>query len=158
MGADAHAATLVKGLLVAAALVLFSLAIVAGGVFGLGDDELLVSPPETVVQEFVRAMALGQIATARRMLSREAERRTSSDEVRRVSLAFRARLGRLAEVRATVVGHRRDTAVVRAHIEGERSTAETVLSLIREYGAWSVTSASDLLTTDTRTSSHPAHR
>jgi hypothetical protein len=159
MGSDAHAETLVKDLAIAAALVLVALAIVGGVVLGLGDDEFLVSPPESVAQEFVRAMALGQIGTARRMLSRDSERRTSNDEVRRISSVFRSRIGRLDDVQGTVEQRRRDTTLVRARVQGERANTEPVLALVREFGAWSVASASDVLTADTQASSRPAdHR
>jgi hypothetical protein len=157
MGEDAHAETLVKDLPIAAALVLLSLAIVGGVVFGLGDDELLVPPPESVAQEFVRAMGLGQIGTARRMLSRDAERGTSNDEVRRISTAFRSRIGRVDDVQGTVEQRRRDTTLVRARVEGERANMEPVLALVREFGAWSVASAG-VLTGNTQASSRPADR
>jgi hypothetical protein len=148
----------VRDLSLAIALVLLSLAIVGGAVFGLGDGEILVSPPEAVAQEFVRAMALGQIGTARRMLSRESEERTSNAEVRRLSSDFRARLGRLDDVQGAVEQWGRDTTLVRAQIEGERAHTEPVLALVREFGEWSVASATDVLAGDTRPPSHPPDR
>jgi hypothetical protein len=156
MGEDADAEALVRDLPVAAGLVLLSLAIVGGVVFGLGDDEFLVSPPESVAQEFVRAMALGQTATARRMLNRDSERRTTSDDVRRIASVFRSRIGRLDDVQGTVEQRRRDTTLVRARVEGARANMEPVLTLVREFGVWSVASASEVLTADT--ASPPADR
>jgi hypothetical protein len=143
MGEDTNAATLMKALPIALGVVALALGIVAGAVFGLGDDEIFVQPPESVAQEFVRALSLGQVGAARRMLSRDAERRTSNDNVRMTSADFRARIGRVDEVRGTVSDRRRDTAVVRVRIEGERANAEPRITLVRESGAWSVARATD---------------
>ena len=145
-----------KDLPIAAAFVLFSLAVVGGVVFGLGDDEIFVSPPETVAEEFVRAMALGQIGTAHRMLTRDAERRTSESDVRRISSDFRARIGRVEDVEGVVERRRPDTTLVRARVEGERGHAAPVLTLVREFGAWAVASVSDALPADGRVASHPS--
>jgi hypothetical protein len=158
MGADAHAEAFMKDLPIAVALVLLSLAVVGGVVFGLGDDEILVSPPASVAQEFVRAMALGQIGTARRMLTRDAERRTSESDVRRISSDFRARIGRVEDVEGTVERRRPDTTLVRARVEGERGHAVLVLTLAREFGAWAVVSASDVLPADGQVASHLSGR
>lgn len=145
-----------KDLPIAVALVLLSLALVGGVVFGLGDDEILVSPPETVAEEFVRAMALGQTGAARRMLARDAERRTSESEVRRISSDFRARIGRVEGVEGTVERRRPDTTLVRAHVEGERGQAAPVITLVREFGAWAVARPSDVLSGDRQVASHPS--
>lgn len=143
---------------IAVALVLLSLAVVGGVVFGLGDDEILVSPPETVAQEFVRAMALGQIGPARGLLTRDAERRTSESDVRRISSDFRARIGRVEGVEGTVGRRRTDTTLVRVLVEGERGRAAPVLTLAREFGAWAVVSASDVLPAAGQAASHPSGR
>ncbi len=158
MGEDAHAEAVVRDLPIAMALVLVSLALVGGVVLGLGDDEILVSPPEIVAQEFVRSMSLGQVGTARRMLTRDAERRTSESDVRRISSDFRARIGRLENVEGTLKHRRPDTTLVRARVEGHRGHAAPVLTLVREFGAWAVASASDVLLADGQIASHPPGR
>lgn len=137
-----------KDLASAVGLVALSLGLVAGAVRGLGDDEILVVPPENVVQEFIRALALGQTGAARDKLSRDAERATSSAEMRRLSADFRARIGRLDEVEGSVASRGRDTTVVRARITGERSNAEPLVSLVRESGEWGVVRAADVLAID----------
>lgn len=134
-----------KALPIALAVVVLSLGIVAGAIFGLGDDEIFAQPPETVVQEFVRALALGQVGAARSMLSREAEHQMSSDDVRSMSADLRARIGRLQHVDGTVAERRRDTAMVRAGIDGERADAELLMALVRESGAWSIAGGNDVV-------------
>ena len=134
-----------KDLVIAVGVVVLSLGGVAGAVFGLGDDEILVSPPESVAQEYVRALSLGQIGASRDLLSREARRRTGIADLRRISTDFRARFGQLHDVEGTVARKGRDTAVVRALVEGERERAEPSLVLVREWGEWAVTRARDVL-------------
>src|SRR5688572_25764951 len=94
MGEGAHAVEAVmKALPIAAGVVLLTLGVVAGSVFGLNDEALFVSPPEIVAQEFVRALADGHVGSARSRLTRDSERDTSNEEIRRISDELRSRLG-----------------------------------------------------------------
>ena len=134
-----------KAPIIALAVVVLSLGVVAGAVFGLGDEEIFVQPPARVAEEFVRAIALGQVGAARAMLSRDAARRTTSDELRRLSEELRARAGRIEHVEGTVAERRRDTVIVRARIEGERTNARPGVALVRESGEWAIARASDIV-------------
>jgi hypothetical protein len=145
MGEGAHALeALLKALPIAAGVVLLALGVIAGSVFGLGDDELFVSPPEIVAQEFVRALAYRHYGVARGMLTRQGERDTSTGELRRISDALRSRIGRLDDVTAVVVERSLDTAVLRVELKGERASAALRLPAVREFGAWSVSRVSDV--------------
>ena len=134
-----------KAFPIAAAIVLIALGVVAGSVFGLGDDEILVSPPAVVAEEFVRAIAHGQTGAARRILTRSAKASTSNREVRRWADAFQATFGDLDAVHGTAVERRHDSAFVTTRIEGTRTNAERVVLLVREYGEWSVARARDVV-------------
>jgi hypothetical protein len=142
-----------KAFSIATAIVLVALGVIAGSVFWLGDDEILVSPPAVVAEEFVRAIAHGQTGAAWRMLTRRAEGATSNADVRRLVAGFESRFGHLEEVHGTVAERKDDSVFVRTRIEGTRTTAETVLVLIREYGEWSVAHPSDVVG-DTADASH----
>lgn len=133
-----------KGLVSAVGIVALSLALVGGVVFGLGDDEIFVSPPEVVAEEFVRALALGRVESARAMLARGAEPWMAGEAAREISARLRSRLGHVDDVEATIRERTRNTAVVRVQVEGERSDADFRLSIIRESGAWSVAGATGL--------------
>lgn len=146
-----------KALPIAVGVVLLALGIVAGAVFGLGDDEILVSPPGVVAEEFVRAMAHDHTDAAWRMLSRDAERATSKADVRKLADNFQARFGRLDDVHGTVAERKRDSALVRARIEGAQRSAERVLLLVRDRGQWSLARTSDLVG-DTADAPHPGNR
>jgi hypothetical protein len=143
-GADA-VPTAVKALPIAAGLIALSLGIVGAIVFGLGDADTFVSPPEIVAEELVRALGHGRIEPARSMLASDAERTTSKAEVRRMSDEFRSRLGDLQDVKGTVTARSRDTAIVRARVEGERANTELTLPLVREHGAWAVADITEML-------------
>jgi hypothetical protein len=145
-----------KGLVTAVAVVVLALSLVSGIVFGLGDDALFVSPPDVVAQEFVRALALGRTESARSMLARGAESRMSNEAAHEVSASLRSRLGRVDEVDGTVAERARDTTAVQVHVDGERGDADFRLSMVREYGAWSVARANGLL--DVATPAPASHR
>ena len=134
-----------KALLFAAGLVLLGLGIVAGAVFGLGDDEILVSPPGVVAEEFVRAMAHDHTGGAWSILSPDAQRVTTKAEVRELADAFQARFGRLDDVEGTVTERKHDTALVRTRIDGTRRSAERLLLLVRDRGQWGVARARDVI-------------
>lgn len=134
-----------KAFPIAAAIVLLALGVVAASVFGMGDDEILVSPPGVVAEEFVRAIAHKQTGAAWRMLTRRAEGATSNADVRRLVASFESRFGHLEEVHGTVTERKHDSVVVKTRIEGTRTTAEPVLVLIREYGEWSVAHPGDVV-------------
>ena len=151
MGEGSNAPALVKAFPIATAIVLLALGVVAGSVFGLGDDEILVSPPGVVTEEFVRAIAHRQTGAAWRMLTRSAEAVTSPADVRGWSNSFHATFGALDAVHGTDVERRHDSALVKARIEGTRATAERVVLLVREYGEWSVARAHDVVADSVRT-------
>ena len=153
MGTNPNAKTVMKAPLVALLVIVLSLGVVAGAVFGLGDDGIFVQRPERVAEEFVRALATGQRGAARGMLSHDAGRRTTIREMHEVSEVFRARIGRVKRVEGTIAERRRDTATVRMRIAGERANAQPVIALVREKGEWSVVRATDALATDDPTPS-----
>ena len=134
-----------KALPVALGLVLLALGVVAGAVFGFGDDEILVSPPGVVAEEFVRAMAHDHTDAAWSMLSRGAERATSKDRMRKLADDFQATFGDLDAVHGMVDERKRDSALVTARIDGSRRSAERVLLLVRDHGQWSVARATDVV-------------
>ena len=133
-----------KALPITAVVVLLALGVVGGSVFGLNDEALFVSHPGIVAQEFVRALAEGQVASARSRLTRDSERETSTEEIRRISDGLRLHLGRLQDVDLLAVARRQDTVLVRARVQGERDTVELTLPAVREFGEWSISRVSDV--------------
>jgi hypothetical protein len=137
--------TAVRDLLIAVGLVGLGFGIVAVAVFGLGDQHTFVQPPEAVAEEFVRAIGNGRIEPARSMLSSEADRVTSTGELRRVATRFRSRVGQLDDVDATEGEPTHDSVVVRAQVKGHNANVDLMLPLVRENGAWSVARPTDMV-------------
>ena len=142
-----------RALPIAALLVLLALGLVAGAVFGLGDDEILVSPPGVIAEEFVRAMAHDHTGAVWSMLSSNAERATSKARIRQLADHFQATFGDLDAVHGIVGQRTHDSALVRTRIEGTRRTAERVLLMVRDHGQWAVARATDVVGDTTRSSS-----
>jgi hypothetical protein len=134
-----------KALPIAAGLVLLALGAVAGAVFGLGDDEILVSPPGVVAEEFVRAMAHDHTGAAWSMLTGDAERATSKARMRKLADDFQTTFGDLGDVHGIVGQRTHDSALVIARIDGTRRSAERVLLMVRDHGQWSIARASDVV-------------
>jgi hypothetical protein len=126
--------------LVAAALVILAVAVHA-----LADETLFVSPPEMTASQLLHAMSLGRIGPARNMLSRDAQRTTSDQEMYRIADEFRARVGRVHSARAEALRRRGDTLLVRMSVDGERGDRELLLRMVREEGVWSATQLEDVL-------------
>ena len=139
-----------KALLNMTAVLVASFALIAGAVFGLGDGETLVSPPEVVAEVFVEALGHGRPETARDLLTQHAGRSASREAVANASRRLRSRIGDLESVESTVQNRRRNRATVRVEIEGRRMRIGLVLPLARENGVWKVEGLGDALTTVAR--------
>jgi hypothetical protein len=135
----------VRDIFFALGVVAVFLALIAGAVFGLDDEELFVSPPESVAEQFVELLAFGRAGPARRLLTHEAERATSIEELLRVSARLRHRYGAVDDVSTLVDERRRDTLILRVVIRGSRMEGELLLPTVREQGQWVVARPSALL-------------
>jgi hypothetical protein len=124
--------------------VTLSLGLIAAVVFGLGDRETFVSPPEAVAEEFVRSIGHGRVESARDLLASEEEHATSAAEMRTFSTRFRERFGRLDHVDASLAARSRDSADVRVNAEGSRNTIELAVPLAFERGLWKVARLSEV--------------
>jgi hypothetical protein len=143
VGAGAHSN--VRDIFFALGLVGVFLALIAGAVFGLDDETLFVSPPESVVEQFVEVLTFGRAGPARRLLTHEAERVTSVEELLRVSARLRQRYGAVDDVSTLVEERRGDTLIVRVVIRGSRTEGELRLPTVREQGQWVVARPNTLL-------------
>lgn len=126
-------------------LVLGSLALLAVAVYALDDETVFVSPPEMTADDLLRAISRGRVGAARDKLSRDAQRSMSDQEIARVAMAFRARVGRVYRTRGEPLRRRGDTLLLRVSVEGELAEPEVLLRMVREEGAWSATRLEDVL-------------
>jgi hypothetical protein len=128
-----------KALLLIAAITAGALAVVAAGVVVGHDTATLVSPPDAVVEQFVRKLAGARydVALAHLVDGSAAMR----DRIRTTSDALRARAGAIGQVEGK-----------RGVMDGDRATATVVVTterageimiefrLIRHAGSWRITS------------------
>ncbi len=135
-----------RALLGMAAVLAVTLALIAGVVFGLGDGDTLVSPPEVVAEAFVEALGHGRPETARNLLTQRAGRSASRETIANASRRLRSRIGDLEGVEAMVQSRRRNRATVRVEIEGSRMQLALVLPVARERGVWKIEGLGDALT------------
>lgn len=126
-------------------LVTASLAMLALAVYAMDDETLFVSSPEMTANQLLVAISHGRLGAARTMLSQDARRATSDREMRRISEAFRARVGRVRSTTGAPLRRRGDTLLVRVSVSGERADPELLLRMVREEGAWSVIQPEDVL-------------
>lgn len=133
-----------KDLPIAAGLVALSLALIAVAVFGLGDRDTFVSPPEAVAEEFIRSVGHGRVEPARELLASEEERITSTQAMRTFAARFRSRVGHLDHVDVTVDERGQDSAEVRVDAKGSRARMELTVPLAFQRGVWKVARLSEV--------------
>jgi len=128
-----------KDLLVVAAVAAGALGVVAGSVGAGHDTDILVSPPEAVVEQFVRKLAGARYDVALAHLDDRSP--AVRVRIRTTSDALRARAGAIGQVEGR-----------RGVIDGDRATATAIVTteragditmefrLIRHAGSWRIVS------------------
>ena len=128
-----------KALLLIPAITAGALAVVAASVVVRHDTGTLVSPPDAVVEQFVRKLAGGRYDVALAHLDdRSPAMRT---RIRTTSDALRTRAGAIGQVEGKRGAIDGDTATATAIVSTERAGDITMeFSLNRHAGSWRITS------------------
>lgn len=113
------------------------LGLVAGSIVGLGDRETLVSPPEAIAEDFVRAMATGRYDVAMRYVDPRSG--ISREQIRGWSDALRAEAGGIYNVDIPDVHRERDEAVARYAVQTTRRTEISGTLRLRFERSWQIT-------------------
>jgi len=128
-----------KALLIVAAVVAGALGIVAGSVGAGHDTGTLVSPPDAVVEQFVRKLAGARYDVALAHL--EDHSPAMRERVRMTSDALRARAGAIDQVEGRPGAIEGDEATATAVLTTERAGNMTMeFRLIRRAGSWRIRS------------------
>ena len=126
-----------KALLLVAAVTAGAFALVAGSVVAGRDTSTLVSPPDAVVEQFVRKLATGRYDVARAHLTDDSP--TMRERIRRTSDALRARAGAINQVEGkpgVIDGDRAEATTV---VTTERAGEITIpFTLVRRNGSWRI--------------------
>jgi hypothetical protein len=114
------------------------LAVCAGAVFGLRDAATLVSPPDAVAANFMRAVALRRFEPARAQLDPAAAAAVSVEALRAWQRSIESRLGPAVEVKGES-GWRNDQEAEAVALLKSRAGEERVrLRLRRRHGEWRI--------------------
>ena len=127
-----------KALLLVAAVTAGALALVAVSVVAGRDTSTLVSPPEAVVEQFVRKLAAARYDVARAHLA--ADSPAMRERIRTISGSLRARAGGVEQVEGQAGTIDGDMATASALITTRRAgTITMALTLVRRAGSWRIT-------------------
>ena len=126
-----------KALLPVAAVTAGALALVAASVVAGHDTATLVSPPEAVVEQFVRKLATARYDVALAHLDDDSP--AVRERIRMASDALRARAGAIDQVEGKPGAIDGDQATATALISTERA-GELIMEfrLIRRVGSWQI--------------------
>jgi hypothetical protein len=126
-----------KDLLLLASAIAAALGVV-GASIGPGHDTMtFVSPPEEVVEQFVRKLAGARYRMA--MSHLDADTQAARERVRQASDDLRARAGKISQVSGEVITVDGDTAAASAKISTERAGELTMeFRLFRRAGSWKI--------------------
>ncbi len=128
-----------KALLLIAAITAGALAVLVGVVVFGHDTATLVSPPDAVVEQFVRKLAGARYDVALAHL--EDGSPAMRDRIRTTSNALRARAGAIGQVEGKRGVVDADRATATAVVTTERAGTITMeFRLIRHAGSWRITS------------------
>ena len=110
----------------------------AAAVYGLGDRDTLVPPPESVGEEFVTWLTTGRIAPARSLLEADLAARMDTDSLQAVAATLR-RDGDISRVEAAPRSRAGDSATAEVILVTEAGdTLQLELSLVWQKGGWRV--------------------
>jgi hypothetical protein len=127
----------VKAIALTAAIIAVALAVVAAAVFGFGDRRTMVSPPEAVVENFVRALGRGRFPQAHKYLSTDARRGISVPRLAEATALLESRIGGIREVKGEKGWLAGDDAAAVALVKTQDARAvRLALRLRREMGEW----------------------
>ncbi len=129
-------------------IVAVSLLMIGASLVLLGDDSVFTTPPELVVEDFMKEMALGRYERARPFLEDHVEERATAPVLQGLEHRLRNRLGTILDVSGEPVWKRGRSAVAAARVESdENGTVLLRFPLRFESGVWRITGLGDLADT-----------
>jgi hypothetical protein len=128
----------VRDLLLIAAAILGAMAVVVASVGLGGDTSTFVSPPEVVVEQFVRKLATGRYDVALAHLDEDSP--AVRERIQTTSDQLRARTGAIEQVEGQPGAIDGDRATATAVVTTERAGEITMwFPLVRRFGSWRIT-------------------
>jgi hypothetical protein len=123
-----------------AGMVAAAMAVVAATVFGLGDRRTMVSPPEAVVEDLLRALECRRYPQALKYFTRSAREKVSADQLAEATRRLESRIGRIEDVKGEEGWLSGDDAEATAVLRTDKADEVRVpLRLRRDLGEWRLT-------------------
>jgi hypothetical protein len=122
-----------------------TLALLAGVTLGLGDRQVLTSPPEAVVEQFARKLQTRRFHVALEHLDEDLIQKTTPEELGAATAGLEGKVGRIEDVRGepgTVQGDTAEADAVLTVAGGEERPVR--FRLQRRHGAWAIGDLGDL--------------
>jgi hypothetical protein len=127
------------GLLAVLLTITLAMGVAAGSLFGLRDRSVLASPPESVVEDFVRKLAAERYVRAHNDLSDDVAEQVTPDSLRALLHMLEGRVGKIIDVHGERLwmtdGVARATAILTTHGDREVSVE---FPLTWSSGEWSI--------------------
>ena len=133
-----------RAVAVTLAIVAAALAVCAAAVFGAGDRRTLVSPPEAIAEDFLRAVWMKRHSQARKYLGAQAKAGVGEEELARLRARLEEAAGGIEDVRGEAGWIAGDVAEAGAEIRGREKTLHVRLPFSRETGEWRLTGIESL--------------
>jgi hypothetical protein len=128
----------VKDLVKTLGLIAAALALVAVAVFGGGDRQLLVPPPDSSAESFVRQLTTGRYDLATKYLASDLRRTVGEKDLRSRYEPLRTALGPINQVGAEIEFIGLERAGARASIAADNGRVWMPMRFTRELGLWVV--------------------
>ena len=122
----------------ALAITAAALALCAAAVFGGGDRRILVSPPEAIAEDFLRAVWMKRYPQAAKYLSETARAKVGERDLAAVRARLDEAVGGIEDVRGEEGWIAGDAAEAGAEIRGRARSLTVSLPMGREKGEWRV--------------------
>lgn len=116
----------------------FTLLLTAAVIFGLGDSDTLVPPPDSVVEGFVRQVISGRYDRAIPYLSREAAAQMNTGPLKQLKERLDSRAGKVLNVQGEPGIRKDERAEAIAKLQTRNGEIALRFDLIREEGVWSI--------------------
>jgi len=134
----------VKAVALALAMAALALAVCAAAIFGRGDGRTMVSPPEAVAEDFLRALWMKRYPQAARFLAADARVRLGDEALAAMRTRLEEATGGIRDVSGEEGRISGDEADGTASLRGKRATVVVAVRLRREKGEWRVSGVAGL--------------
>lgn len=123
-----------------------ALLFIAGVLFGLGDRQVLTSPPEAVAEQFMRKLQTGRYEVAMDQLASELREKVHAEDLKVAAHRLKERVGQIQDVRGEpgpMRGNEAEATTILTLQQGKEVPLR--FRLTRSQGTWAIQDLGDLM-------------